>query len=893
MEKLVGSSIGPYEILGPIGAGGMGEVYRARDPRLERNVALKIVSAEAIGDPERQRRFVQEARSASALNHPNILSVYDIGTQSGMQYIVSELIEGESLRKILENGPVPLRKYLDIATQTAAGLAAAHEAGIVHRDLKPENIMITRDNRVKILDFGLAKNVIPQTGGEEEHTKSALITGAGMVLGTAAYMSPEQARGEEVDFRSDQFSFGSILYEMAGGKKAFQRESMVQTLSAIITDEPEPLAPLNAKLPAALRWQIERCLTKDRRERYGATIDLYHELRDFRDHLSEGSAETGIQSAVPLQRNLRRRPLQIAILAAIFVVGVLASSFFAPKSGPDAALYRFTPVQSSAIAGAWSPDGKSIAYAGEVNGVTQIFTRSLEAYVPVQLTQSKTNCVAPFWSPDGTRIYYLSWGKTHGSPSDLWSVGIAGGSPTLLHKGVSSATISPDGKILFSLAHSEKGLYLVVSVSSPVGAKPKPLNDASLNSRRIDEGSLYFSPDGKRVGAILGIEGSGLQFWLIDHPSGKAKQILKSNPGYIVFMSWMPDSRRVVASGSGLRGGIPSTPNLWLLDTETEKATNLTAGIMQEVWPAVDPQGKRILFSSAEGQHDIVAIPLDGSPVRNLITTKQSEMAPSWSPSGKHLIYESRKTGPSLIWLKSVEEGWERPAVKPDDFADKATTFFSRPSFSPDGKRIAFHRNSTTGRTQAWISTVAGGTPIQIYKEDRQQFCPSWSADGNWIYYLSQKERYEISKVRVDGSAPPVDLINVDMYHPPYPSPDGSLVCYQTSEGLHTITSDGKNPQRVSSGIWYANGWSKDGMKILGVKQSEDRHLLVVEVTLADKKERIISDLGPAPLIVTNTPMVGFSLSPDGKSFVTSLFRASSELWMLENFTQPSGFFKR
>jgi Tol biopolymer transport system component len=354
----------------------------------------------------------------------------------------------------------------------------------------------------------------------------------------------------------------------------------------------------------------------------------------------------------------------------------------------------------------------------------------------------------------------------------------------------------------------------------------------------------------------------------------------------------MPDSRHVAASGSGLLGAEPSVNDLWLLDTKKEKATNLTSGIAQEERPAVDPQGKRILFSAVEGHHDIVEIPLDGGPLRNLISTKQIEMAPAWSPSGKYLVYESRKTGESILWMRSVEEGWERPVVKRADFSDE-TLFFSRPSFSPDGQRIAYHRNNVKGDAEIWISPLAGGTPIQIYKEKHRQFCPSWSSDGNWIYYLREKESYGVSKVRVDRSSPPIDLIKVDMYYPPYPSPDGSLVSYQTNEGLHTMSSDGKNPQLMAHGIWHSNGWSKDGTKILGVKQSEDRHLLVVEVTLADKKERIISDLGPAPLIVTITPMVGFSLSPVGKSFASSLFRTSSELWMLENFSQPTGFFKR
>ena len=493
MEILTGSTVGPYEIIGLIGAGGMGKVYRARDPRLERYVALKIISPEAIGSPHRQRRFIQEARSASALNHPNILSVYDIGTENGMQYIVSELVEGETLRKILDRGPLPLRKFLDIATQIAAGLAAAHEAGIIHRDLKPENVMITSDNRVKLLDFGLAKVVIPETGDEADATKSHFITGAGAIMGTAAYMSPEQARAEDVDFRTDQFSFGSILYEMATGKTAFERESAVQTLSAIITDEPEPIALLNAKLPNALRWQIERCLSKDRKERYGATIDLYHELRDFRTHLSEASSfETAPRTRPIVSRELRRRFVQIAAVGLIFVGGLLTALFFAPQSGPNPAAYRFTPVQTSGSDARWSPDGKSIVYAADVNGVSQIFTRNLEGLVPVQLTNSKTNCMEPFWSPDGKRIYYSGWREQRNSLSDLWIVSVAGGSPVLVQKGILTASISPDGKTLLTLRNSEKDQFFVLSKSSPANAKPEPFRNPNFDHKKIATGRLQF-----------------------------------------------------------------------------------------------------------------------------------------------------------------------------------------------------------------------------------------------------------------------------------------------------------------------------------------------------------------------------------------------------------------
>jgi serine/threonine protein kinase len=254
------------------------------------------------------------------LNHPNILTVYDVGFENGRQYIVSELVEGESLRKLIQKGPLSLKKLLDIALQVADGLNAAHQAGIIHRDLKPENIMATNEGRAKILDFGLAKPQSSGFGEPEDSTSTQMNTASGMVLGTVPYMSPEQASGEDVDFRSDQFSFGLILYEMATGKRAFGRKTSAETLSAILNDEPAPISSLNEKIPAPVNWLIERCLSKDRSHRYGATVDLYHELRNLRDHLSETTSSDYAKRAAP-KPSYRN---SILILLGLIAAGYLA-----------------------------------------------------------------------------------------------------------------------------------------------------------------------------------------------------------------------------------------------------------------------------------------------------------------------------------------------------------------------------------------------------------------------------------------------------------------------------------------------------------------------------------------------------------------------------------------
>ena len=299
MTLAKGDLLGPYEIVAPLGAGGMGEVYRARDTRLGRDVAVKVLPKELTADTGRLRRFEQEARAASALQHPNILVVLDVGTSGDTPYFVTELLEGQTLRERLSMGPLSPRNALDIAIPVAQGLAAAHEKGIVHRDLKPENLFVTRDGFVKILDFGIAKLVMPETEGVSQlPTAMPQTTGSGVILGTVAYMSPEQAAGRSVDARSDQFSFGTILYEMLGGRRPFDRETSAETLVAILREDPEGLGNLRPGTPPVLTWIVERCLAKDPAERYLSTRDLAHELKAVREHLSRASGPSGTSSVI-------------------------------------------------------------------------------------------------------------------------------------------------------------------------------------------------------------------------------------------------------------------------------------------------------------------------------------------------------------------------------------------------------------------------------------------------------------------------------------------------------------------------------------------------------------------------------------------------------------------
>ncbi len=375
-----GTHLGPYEILALVGAGGMGEVFKARDTRLDRIVAIKVSQAEF------SERFEREARAVAALNHPNICHLYDVGSSPEIPgYLLMEFVDGSPIAPI--DNP---RKLLDLAVQIADGLAAAHASGIVHRDLKPDNILVTREGRVKILDFGLAKAAVGAASAAEA-TRTMGITNPGSTVGTVNYMSPEQARGLDLTPQSDQFSFGLVLYELATGKQPFRRGSSPETMTAIIRDEAEPLP---ARVPAPLRWIIERLLAKEPGERYDSTRDLYRELKQVRDRLSESVSAAQVVPAGPPKGNRLVVPLATGL--ACLVLGAVAASLMLPTAanGTDPGQFKFTPIsreETEERAPNWSPDGNSIAYTARIHGVMQVFTRMVGSDA-AQVTKTDEDC---------------------------------------------------------------------------------------------------------------------------------------------------------------------------------------------------------------------------------------------------------------------------------------------------------------------------------------------------------------------------------------------------------------------------------------------------------------------------------------------------------------------
>src|SRR5688572_808317 len=887
--------IGPYRIVARVGAGGMGEVFKAWDPRLERDVAIKLLHPETAANPDRQRRLVAEGRAASALNHPNIVRVYDADVDGASYYLVSEWLEGQSLRDELRRGPMPLRRLLDLAVQIADGLAAAHANGIVHRDIKPENIMLARDGTARIVDFGLSRSDPRAPGMATSIGQAATVTASIEGLsGTPAYMSPEQARGTPGDFRTDQYSFGALVYEMATGTHAFRRDTMADTLAAVLHDEPRPIAEQNPRIPAPVRWTIERCLAKDPADRYSATDDLARELRFTRDRLAEALAEPRLTQE-PAPGVGRSRLVVAATIAA--VVGAVAALVWSNQQA-DAPAAQFVPLASaSSYEGepAWSPDSQSIAYTADVDGVLQIFVKRVGDALSRQLTQGQFDASHPFWARNGERLYYISQA---GAYEALWSVGVAGGRPELELENVVRAAIDAAGARLALLrVDPDADLRQTLWWSSPPGAEPTREQRAPFDRLRTGgDGLVRFSADGQllvwmyEVDTINSVDPERQSgFYLVPSDSGPVRQVLTALPrvSAVPHFDWLADSRRVVVA---LPDNLGALRHLWIADTVSGTARQLTAGHTNETAPAVAPAGGRIAYASEEVDFDLTLIAPDGRSRRTMLATARNELDPVWSPAGDQFAFVTDRSGSIEIWTRSRDDVWERPIVTPADFGSSRTETLASLAFSPDGRSLAYQRGAE-GIWEIWHSPVTGGTPVRLTPAASANTwpwrdAPAWSPDGEWIAYMKNDGgKPALIKTRV-GSADTVELLQGTVaFTRPVWSPDGQWIAAQTEDGLVRAAADGGKAEPLAPLLALAIAWP-DNRRIVALTESETPgHFSMIEIHPQTGEVRMLNpDLGSIP--IANQPIRGFSFMGD-QGFLTSLASARSDIWLLEGFQPP------
>jgi tRNA A-37 threonylcarbamoyl transferase component Bud32/Tol biopolymer transport system component len=850
MSLTAGTRLGPYEIVSPLGAGGMGEVYRARDTKLGREAAVKLLLAETAEDPQRRQRFEQEARSASALNHPNIVTIYDIGSADGTTYIAMELVEGRTLRELVAAELLPVRKLLELGVQIADGLARAHAAGIVHRDLKPENVMVTRDGFVKILDFGLAKLTEPVSQEVSVMpTAIASATQPGVVMGTAGYMSPEQASGQPVDFRSDQFTLGAILYELATGKRAFQRKTGAETLVAIIREEPEPIGQLNPSAPPPVRWIVERCLAKDPEDRYASTKDLARDLRSVREHLSETSASAGVVAAQPVR--VRRRgwllPAALAFLAGAAIALVVGRTTEMFGTLPPQ-FQRLTFRRGAILTARFAPDGNTVVYgaAWEDNPV-EIFATRPESPESKSLGFPHANVLAVSRSGElaiSLGRHILSGWESSGT---LARVPLSGGAPRELLENVQDADWSPDGKELavthdpghrvrleypIGKVHYEATGWVSHPRVSPDGrflaffdhperadnAGRLVILDLSRNSRTEGPGisgsaGMAWSPRGQ---IVLG-QGGRLQRV---STSGKVRP-LASMPGGFLLEDIAPDGRMLAKRTNyrreivGFTPGEPRERNLTWLDwsfpddisesgdvvlfdeqgrgradylcyiRKTDGSPAVLLGSARGF--ALTPDGRWALTTNSDASQ-LTLLPTGAGSPRPLPRAGLTYQWGTFLPGGNRLLVTATEPGHgNRLYVQDLESARPR-AITPDGYTALQNTV------SPDG-RIAAAQGP--GR-KIYLCPTAGGAPQPLPGSVADEQPLGWTADGRSLYVakVAMPARVEIFDIATGKRTlwkelVPPDPAGILAIGPILITPDGKSYVYsyrRTLEDLYLAT---------------------------------------------------------------------------------------------------------
>ncbi len=851
MALTSGTKLGPYEIQAAIGAGGMGEVYRAHDARLNREVAIKILPSSFSTDPERLQRFAQESRAAAALNHPNIMSIYDIGEANGAPYVVSELLEGETLRDRLRESALPFRKAIDYARQIASGLAAAHEKGIVHRDLKPENIFITHDGRAKILDFGLAKFTRPEVDASgDAPTQQVVGTDAGTVMGTVGYMAPEQVRGKPADARADIFAFGAILYEMLSGKRAFHGDSPVDTMSAILKEEPPDLSETNRNVPPALERIVRHCLEKNPAERFQSARDVAFNLGALTDIST--STRGGVR-AIPEEPSTRR--WLVPALGALLLVASWVAIYRLARHGTVAAnpsFHEITFRNGTVWAARFAPDGQTIIYGGEWEGQpAEVFSTRFDS------SDSRTLGLPPAQilsvSSKGEMAVSLNTSKaTFAQIGTLARVPLAGGAPREVIDKVAWADWTPDGQSLAVIRTSTRGYHLEFPsgnvIYEPRGwvshVRFSPNGEYMAIADHVpggDDGRIVIIDTHGNVKAsssfYSSVEGlawspNGKEVWFSAVPSGSARSIYS--------LDFSSKERLIYRAPGGLTVQDISRSGLVLLTADKSRISLsvLPPGESRERsltwfdWSLVNDMsadGKTIVFSEtgeAEGtNYSIFMRKTDGSPAVRLGDGSQAYL----SPDGQWVV--SVVGAPSKLMLLPTGVGEPRPLTddKMDHFA---------PAWLPDNKSIVFTAASPGHAQRTYFMDIEGGTPRPLTPEGVAG--TRVTPDGK--YLLARDSKRALWLYPIAGG-----------------DPRKADVTLNADDNVIAFSQDGKSLLVTSAGIPRKVAW----------------------VDLATSQRQPWKDIAPAdPAGAQSIPVLKFSA--DGKSYAYSTLRVLSDLYVVD-----------
>ena len=813
---MIGQTLDRYRVESKLGEGGMGVVYKARDTHLDRTVAIKVLPRDKVCDPVRKQRFVQEAKAASALNHPGIITVHDIRSDAGIDFIVMEFVEGETLDQMIPPKGLRPAQALRYSVGIADALAKAHEAGIIHRDLKPSNVMVTKDGRTKILDFGLAKLIEPSSSPSEATTLTSPLTEDGMVLGTTAYMSPEQAEGRELSPRSDIFSFGSVLYEMLTGRKAFPGGSTLSILSRILNEDPTPPAQLAPSMPLELEKIVLRCLRKDPARRYQSMADLKVALEDIEEESRTGKPVSGAAWSL--------RWVWAVVLPVLLIAGYFAwRAWRVPEAVAPLRAVPLTSLPGVQRYPSFSPEGDRVAFTwdGPKQDNPDIYVQQIGVGTPLRLTSDANNDFNPVWSPDGRWIAFLrsqsEAGKSElrlipplgGPERKLTEVGTRSGvnlAPPFMSWCPNSRCLvvtnspddgAPDALFVISLDTSEK--RQLTFPKPPAGGDTNPA--ISPDSKWL----VFRRMSGLFVGELLRVRlNEGIM------PAGEERRLTPPELD-ASYPTWIPGSQAILFSTLGA--------GLWRLDISGEKPEEHQparlpfvgeAALMSAISQPQPGRPARLVYVRSLDDFNIWRIETSGrgltasSPPHVSISSTRYEGFPQFSPDGRRLAFASDRSGGGEIWIA------DHDGSNPAQLVSMGPAMTGGPRWSPDGEKIVFH-SMREGQWEVYVVPAAGGQPRNLTSHPAAEGFPSFSRDGNWVYFSSSREtrtsEQQVWKMPVSGGE--AARVTSTPGYVPTESPDGAYVYYVEAmdkpSALWRVPTTGGPPVRVLEGVVLGN----------------------------------------------------------------------------------------
>jgi len=896
LQSLMGRSMGHYQINSRLGEGGMGIVYKARDQHLDRFVAIKVLPPELMADPDRKRRFVQEAKAASALNHPNIVTVHDISDDNGRDFMVMEYVDGKTLDRLIPHRGLKLSDVLKYGIQISDALAKAHAAGIVHRDMKPGNIMVSEGGLVKVLDFGLAKLTERPQVEENEPTRTPQAqTEEGMILGTASYMSPEQAAGKPVDARSDIFSFGSVLYEMVTGQRAFQADSKISTLAAILNQEPKSAREIARILPYDLEKIIARCLRKDPGRRSQSMADVKVALEELKEQSDSGSARAS-ESPEPSRKPRRFSAVPWAAAGVVAIALVLAAWFSLDRGTVqrEAVLIAvpLTAYPGWESAPSFSPDGSQVAFQWSKTSRFEdddIYIKQIGVEGnPAQLTDNPGSDQTPAWSPDGRtiafarilppdwkRIAYIVKPQRGGSERTIAEFDTPGSpiDPNFeFYKPVKWCAWTPDSKSLVVVGRSAPRSVVALFLVSLETREKRRLTDPPPESADYNPA---VSPNGRTLAFNRGNDFSRADLCLLPFSDEMG---LQEKPEWLafdirlnLFPAWTSGGRELVFVSTN------TTLNrrLWRITVSNSAQRQQLA--FAAAWnPDVSRQGNRLAYSTWNVDTNIwrVEVPTPGGKsgeAARVIASTLHDNAPAYSPDGSQIAFMSGRSGSWEIWVTDSD------GSNPEKLTSFDGPITNRPRWSPDGQRITFYSDAK-GNRDVYVMRKDSSELKRLTVDPSSDTNPDWSADGKWIYFSSdRRSQHEIWKVPADGGeAVPVSGVRGSG---PVESPDGKFLYYDRGHGVCRVPTSGGAETQVVDSLHPQGGWVAVNDGIYFISKPDEKS--VSYIRFKDLATGSVRTIAP----IERKVWWGFTVSPDRRSFLYSQADDyGSDLMLVENF---------